>query len=508
MEGVLTLFSDFYSALSQVNGFVTPKLAKRFPENFLFGVSSSAYQIEGSWNIDGKGQSTWDYYLHKQPDIVEDGTNADVTTDSYRLFKQDIQMLKHLGVKSYRFSLSWTRILPDGTTNHINPLGIAHYRKCIDLLLENDIMPLVTLYHWDLPIAFGKNGGWLNENTADRFGDYARVAFLAFGDKVKHWITINEPFIHCSFSYGIGLHPPLIKSPGKGFYECGRNLLLGHARAYHIYDEEFRFQGGKVGLVVDAQWPIAATGSEEDTRAVKDYLALYVGQYLDPVLKGGYPQRLLDLVAAASSRQGTESRLHPLSEDQKEYIRGTYDFVGINHYSSLMVYRNESVIGMYDEPSFYDDVGIGTYMDDSWPASSFDNMRDYAPGFYSLLLYLKDTYDNPVVYITENGLPLSSAEGLDDWKKANYIRHYLDALADAKADGSNCQGYFIWSLMDSFEWASGYEYKFGLYQVDFEDPDKKRTARKSALVYKEIIRTGTIDVSYDPNPYQHNGTVY
>ncbi|XP_061727376.1 cytosolic beta-glucosidase-like [Cydia pomonella] len=499
-----------FFALPQVDGdvVVTPELEKRFPDNFSFGVSSSAYQIEGSWNVDGKGLSTWDFYLHKQPDIVEDCTNADVTTDSYRLFKRDIQMLKHLGVKSYRFSLSWTRILPDGTTNHINPRGIAHYRKFIDLLLENDILPFVTLYHWDLPIAFGKNGGWLNENTVDRFGDYARVAFSAFGDKVKNWITINEPFIHCLFSYELGLHPPLIKSPGKGFYECGRNLLLGHAKAYHIYDAEFRFQGGKVGLVVDAQWPIAASRSEEDAEAVKDYLAFYVGQYLDPVFKGDYPQRLTARVVATSTREGTEFRLRPFSEEEKKYIHGTYDFVGINHYNSVVVYRNESVNGMYEEPSFYDDVGIGTYMDDSWPASSFDSMRANAPGFYSLLLYLKDTYNNPVVFITENGFPLSSAEGLDDWKKVNYIRNYLDALMDARADGSNCQGYFFWSLMDSFEWTSGYGYKFGLYQVDFDDPDKKRTARKSALVYKEIIRTGTTDFNYNPDPYQYNGTVY
>ncbi|XP_061727335.1 cytosolic beta-glucosidase-like [Cydia pomonella] len=487
---------------------VTPELEKRFPDNFLFGVSSSAYQIEGSWNVDGKGQSIWDYYPHKQPEIVQDCTNADVTADSYRLFKQDIQILKHLGVKSYRFSISWTRILPDGTTNYINPRGIAHYRKFIDLLLENDILPFVTLFHWDLPIAFGKNGSWLNENTVDRFGDYVRVAFLAFGDKVKHWITINEPYILCLYSYELGMLPPLIKSPGKGFYECGRNMLLGHAKAYRIYDEEFRFQGGEVGLTLDAQWPIAASGSEEDAEAVKDYLALYVGQYLDPVIKGDYPQRLTARVAAASARQGTESRLRPLTEEEKKFIHGTYDFIGINHYTSVMVYRNESVNGMYEKPSFYDDVGIGIYVNDSWPASSLDFMKEYAPGFYSLLLYLKDTYNNPLVYITENGFPLSSAEGLDDRKKVNYIRNYLDALMDARADGSNCQGYFVWSLMDSFEWAAGYQYKFGLYQVDFDDPDKKRTARKSALVYKEIIRTGTIDVSYDPDPYQHNGSLY
>ncbi|XP_048002930.1 cytosolic beta-glucosidase-like isoform X2 [Leguminivora glycinivorella] len=172
-----------------------------------------------------------------------------------------------------------------------------------------------------------------------------------------------------------------------------------------------------------------------------------------------------------------------------------------------MVYRNESVTGMYESPSFYDDVGIGQYMDDSWPASSLDMMRDYAPGFHSLLLYLKDTYNNPIIVITESGFPLSPAEDLGDEKKVDYMRNYLNALLDARADGVNCIGYFFWSLMDSFEWASGYGYKFGLYQVDFENPHRKATARKSALVYKEIIRTGMIDARYDPDPYC-NTTVF
>ncbi|XP_063541750.1 cytosolic beta-glucosidase-like [Cydia strobilella] len=486
--------------ITQANGNAS---VKKFPENFLLGAATSAYQIEGGWNADGKGESVWDYYLHKQPDIVKDFTNGDIAADSYHLYERDVEILKELGAKAYRFSISWTRILPDGTTNFINPHGIAYYSRLIDLLLADNILPLVTLYHWDLPIAFSNNGGWLNETTGDRFGEYARIVFNVFGDKVKHWITVNEPSIHCSFMYEYGIHPPLKKSPGVGFYECGRNLLLAHAKAYHIYDVEFRKnQGGKVGLSLDAEWPIAASDSLDDLEAVKDYLAFSVGQYMDPIFKGDYPERLVNRIAAASRRQGcTSSRLQPFTDKQKAYINGTADFVGINHYFSLYVYRNESVRG-YETPSFLGDTELGTFQDPSWPQSAFTRMREYAPGLYCLLMYLKDTYHNPAVYITENGFPMTPAEDLNDDKKAHYLRAYLKAVLDAKADGSNCQGYFFWSLVDGLEWASGLQkYKFGLYQVDYNDPSRKRTARKSALVYKEIIHSGTIDFSYNPDPY-------
>ncbi|XP_050684876.1 lactase-like protein [Leptidea sinapis] len=358
---------------------------------------------------------------------------------------------------------------------------------------------MITIYHWDLPLRLAELGGWLNEDIANWLGDYARVAYQNFGDRVKTWLTINEPFIHCSLGYASGKHAPRIVSPGEGFYECGRNVLLAHARMYHIYYDEFKSQGGKVSLIFSSDMAFPLTDSRDDAEAVEDYFAFTLGQYAHPIFspQGNYPQRLIYRVGNASSAQGYKhSRLKPFTPEQINYIRGTADFFALNSYSSYYIYRNDSLKELFATPSYEDDLYIGTYTEPQWTIETSPWMYGFAPGLYNLLVYLKKEYNDPVIYITENGS--SDKMGFYDEDKIDYYRGYLNAVLDAIDDGVDVRMYCAWSLMDTFEWNHGYLIRMGLYELDINDPNRLIFSRKSALIYKEIIRSRKIDPDYNP----------
>ncbi|XP_014366706.2 myrosinase 1-like [Papilio machaon] len=475
---------------------------KTFPPDFEFGAATSSYQIEGAWNVDGKGWSMWDHLVRTTPQRIEDMTNGDTAAKSYYLYKRDVEMLKELGVKNYRFSISWPRILPYGRPDYVNPYGVAYYNALIDELLANGITPFVTMYHWELPQNLNEQGGWLNDEVVNWFGDYSRVLFQNFGDRVKHWMTINEAHVHCFLGYEVALHAPQISLPGVAYYECSRNILLAHARAYRIYEAEFKSsQGGEIGFVTSMEWGEAESNSTTDRQALEDFLSLNVGQHMNPIFSdsGNFPQRLIDLVNSASIKQGlNESRLRPFSEEQIQSIRGSADFLGLNHYTSRIVYRNESLNGTFPVPSINDDIFFGEYPHPSWFHHG-GYVYEYPRGFYDLLIYLKENYNIPKIYITENGCP--SVRGLNDTDRVRYYREYLSAAIDAIDQGVNVRGHFAWSLMDNFEWTSGYTIRFGIYDVDMDDPERKRTPKKSALVYKEMARSRVIDYDYDVDPY-------
>ncbi|KAI8423152.1 hypothetical protein MSG28_014220, partial [Choristoneura fumiferana] len=482
-------------------------VANTFPANFSFGAATASYQIEGAWDVDGKGMSIWDYLVRTEPNHIADNSNGDIAANSYYNYKRDIEMLKELGATHYRFSISWTRILPLGRSNYVNQRGIDHYNAFIDELLANGIVPFATMYHWDLPQTLSELGGWTNEEIVDWFGDYARILYQNFGDRVKHWLTINEPFIHCNFGYGYAEHAPRIFSPGQAYYECGRHILLANARAYHIYNNEFRnTQNGQVGVVLSSEWAYPATSSVDDIQAAEDSIAFHLGIYMHPIFStdGNYPQTVIDRVQAASTAQGlATSRLRPFTQEQIDYIRGSADFLGLNHYTSAYAFRNSSLTGTFVSPSHNEDAFVGSYMDESWPGGISPWHREHGPGLYHLLVHIKDTYNNPTVYVTENGFPTST--GLNDDDRTSYYKNYLNAVLDALAEGCDVRGYFAWSLMDNFEWSHGYILRFGIYEVDMEDPERTRTPRKSALVYKEIISSRAIDFDYNPNPYDTDG---
>ncbi|XP_075991782.1 lactase/phlorizin hydrolase-like [Anticarsia gemmatalis] len=472
---------------------------RTFPDGFMFGASTASYQIEGAWDEDGKSESIWDHMTHNEPCIIFDCSNGDVADDSYHQYKRDVEMMRELGLDHYRFSIAWTRILPTSFPDQINELGVQYYDNLINEMLKYNIQPLVTLYHWDLPQRLQELGGWTNPHIVDWFGDYARVVFSLYGDRVKLWNSINEPREVCYQGYGADTKAPRVNIKGYADYMCTKNLLMAHARAYHIYNDEFRpTQGGSIFISLSAQFYEPET--ENDVVAAEETCQFEWGQYAHPIFSktGDFPPIMKEKIAAKSAAQGfPRSRLPEFTPEEIEYVRGTSDFFGLNHYSTYLTYRNDSVIGRYDVPSYYDDLGTISYQSSEWEAGASSFLKVVPWGFYKLLTKIREDFDNPTVFVTENGY--SSYGGLDDDNRISYYRQYINAMLDAIDEGSSFKGYTAWSIMDNFEWMRGYTERFGLYEVDYESPERTRTPRKSAFVYKEIIRSRALDWHYEPD---------
>ncbi|KAL0895053.1 hypothetical protein ABMA27_013519 [Loxostege sticticalis] len=473
---------------------------RKFPDGFLFGSASASYQVEGGWNEDGKSENIWDHDTHQIPNLIADESTGDVADDSYHLYKRDVEMVRELGLDYYRFSLSWTRLLPTSFPDQINQAGVDYYNNLINELLKYNIKPMVTLFHWDLPQKLQEMGGWTNPHAVDWYGDYARIAFELFGDRVKHWITMNEPTQICYFGYGLDLLAPRLNIPGLGEYHCSKYLLLAHARAYHIYNEEFRAsQEGTIFITLSAGWHLPE--SEKDTDATRIMQMFDLGIYAHPIFSksGDWPLQLKEIIARKSAEQGFKrSRLPDFTPEEVEYLRGTSDLFGLNHYSTYYVSANETMVKNYEVPSRADDAGVHTYDLDAWKLSEFSSTKAYPLGFYQLLTHIREEYDNPSVFVTENGYG-SYDLSLEDDDRVAYYRGYISAMLDAIDDSSDIIGYTAWCLMDNFEWSSGYTVRFGLYHVDHEDPQRPRTPRKSAFVFKEIVRSRALDLSYEPD---------
>ncbi|KAL4712864.1 hypothetical protein ACJJTC_011934 [Scirpophaga incertulas] len=472
-----------------------------FPEGFLFGTSTASYQVEGGWNAEGKSENIWDYLTHNNPCIVRDCSNGDIANDSYNQYKRDVEMMRELGLDFYRFSLSWTRILPTSFPDKINEAGIQYYNNLIDEMLKYNIEPMVTLYHWDLPQKLQEMGGWTNPHVVDWFADYARIAFEHFGDRVKYWITMNEPREVCYQGYGAATMAPAISISGFAEYLCAKNLLVAHAKAYHIYDKEFRQKyGGVVGISISAGWIEPET--EKDTQAAFESSQFEWGQYAHPIFSetGDFPPVMKERIAAKSAKQGFfRSRLPEFTPEEVELVRGSSDFFGLNHYSTNIVYRDETAEDYNAGPSYYDDIGTTGYQPEDWPTAASPWLKKVPWGFYKLLTAIRTQYNNPNVIITENGYSTSVGDGYEDNDRVEYYKDYLDAMLDAIDEGSNVTAYTAWSLMDNFEWMAGYTELFGLYEVDYNSPQRTRTPRKSAFVYKEIIRSRQLDYHYEPD---------
>lgn len=444
-----------------------------FPENFLWGVSTSAYQIEGAWNEDDKGESIWDRYVH-QPDHILHADTGDVACDHYHRMPQDVALLKELGIPCYRFSISWTRILPDGR-GPINSKGLAFYDRLTDSLLAAGIQPKAALYHWDLPQALQDSGGWPNREVTDRFADYAQIVFDKLADRIKWWATHNEPWVVAFLGYAHGIHAPGICDYSQA-YQAVHHLLLAHGKAVQV----FRQGGykGQIGLILNLNGVLPASNNAADLAATQRVHDETHALFLDPIFKGAYPQRLFDFIGPHQPK---------IRSGDLELICQPPDFLGINYYGTDII--------SFDLHGSLNKARAIPYSTPGWGQTEM-GWGIHPEGIKQEVLYIKEKYSNLPIYITENGCAMPDQpdenEFVADWNRIRYIQAHLQALHEAIQEGANVQGYFVWSILDNFEWALGYGPRFGLVRVNYTT--QKRTPKQSAIWYRETITNNAITI--------------
>ncbi len=437
-----------------------------FPQHFLWGAATSAYQVEGSPLADGAGPSIWHRFAHT-PGTIRDGDTGDVACDHYRRFREDVALMRALGLDAYRFSIAWPRILPDGT-GAVNARGLDHYERLVDELLAAGIRPMATLYHWDLPAALDDRGGWVNPDVAQWFAEYSRAVFRRLDDRVPLWATINEPWVVADGGYLHGVLAPGHRSP----FEAARathNLLRAHAASVAAYRAEGRHG---IGLVVNLEPKYAASSGAEDVAATQRADAYMNRQYLDPALQGRYPDELRQVFGEAWPAWRPE---------EVAALRAPIDFLGVNYYTRSVTRADAGSwpVGASAVPQ-----DGATYTETGWEV--------YAQGLADTLRWVKRRYGDLPLYVTENGAAFpdpaqAPASGVEDPQRVAYLREHLGAVREALAAGCDVRGYFVWSLLDNLEWAHGFSKRFGIVHVDFAT--QRRTPTASARYYSRVIAT-------------------
>ncbi len=452
----------------------------KFSKDFIWGTATSAYQIEGAHNIDGKGPSIWDSFS-TIPNRIKNNENGNIAIDHYHKYKEDVALLKSQGFKAYRFSISWSRIMPEGT-GKINEEGVLFYSNLIDELLKNDIVPWVTLYHWDLPLALEmEQNGWLNYDIINAFEEYSKVCFERFGDRVKNWITLNEPWVAAILGYGQGVFAPGRISNSEP-YLAAHHLILAHAKAVKLYKTKFKHQKGTIGITNNCDWREPLTQKPKDVEAAERALLFFLGWFADPIYFGDYPQVMKDRLG---------DRLPKFTEEEKELIKNSSDFFGLNHYTTMYAAEDDKsgkVGSVYGNGGISEDQDVILSHSKDWTLTSF-NWAVVPWGCYNLLEWISKRYNNPDIYITENGFACNDKlenGKVNDLDRLDYFKQYLEACNNAIANGIKLKGYFAWSMFDNFEWASGYSVRFGINYIDYKT--LKRTPKASALWFKKIIK--------------------
>jgi beta-glucosidase len=441
----------------------------RFPEGFHWGTATASFQIEGAPRADGKGESIWDRFTHT-PGRVRGDQNADVACDSYQRIAEDVALMKAMNLTSYRFSLSWPRILPDGG-GEPNRKGLDHYTRLIDALLEAGIRPFPTLYHWDLPQVLEDRGGWPERDTAGRFADYADVCVRGLGDRVEDWIIFNEPTIFTVMGYLAGIHAPGRRDL-EAFLRATHTVNLAHGEAFRAMRASA--SGARIGTAFSMS-PCEPAGDDvRDEAAAERWHAFVNGWYLEPALHGRYPEAFV--AGLPAERMG-------LRDGDLERVRAPLDFIGINLYTRTLVAHAEG-------------AGHGTDVRVVGPMGGSEGPRTdfgwevWPQALHDMVLRVTRDHDRPVIEITENGCSYGDAPGPDgairDERRIAFHRGYLEALARAIDAGADVRGYHAWTLMDNFEWAEGTEQRFGLAWVDFDDPERPRRLKESGAWYGRV----------------------
>jgi beta-glucosidase len=434
-----------------------------FPKDFLWGVATSAAQIEGAWNEDGRGESIWDRVWHQDGKV-----NADVACDHYHRYFEDIKLMKHLGVNTYRFSVAWPRVLPEGT-GKINPKGLDFYKKLLEGLLEAGIQPNVTLYHWDLPQALQEKGGWLNRDCIHWFEDYAQVVFEALGDAVPMWATFNEPIaVFLGYSNQENFAPRYGNE--RSGWQAMHNVFVAHGKAVH----RFRQLGlkGQIGMVCDFWAYHPARPCKEDVELARFKGESHTIFYLNALFKGRYSDYLADRL----TQNGWMPQIYPGDSESMSVL---IDFLGVNCYSHYVVSEDKETLQKLEQ-----------HKSENQEQFMMGGGEVYPQAIYDAVMLVKNEYSPEIpMYITENGFCTNEQVGKDgaihDTYRIRYLKLYLEALQHAIRDGANIKGYYVWSLLDNFEWGS-YDYRFGLVFVDHNTG--RRIMKDSANWYARVIR--------------------
>lgn len=448
----------------------------RFPADFKWGAATAAYQIEGAVREDGRGESIWDRFTHT-PGTILDGTTGDVACDHYHLWEQDVALMEELGLGAYRFSIAWPRVYPEGR-GRINRIGLDFYARLVDRLLDAGIEPVVTLYHWDLPQALQDIGGWTNRDTADYFTDYAYAVFSTFGDRVSSWITLNEPWVISMLGHYTGDIAPGVQDL-QSAVTVTHTLNIAHSKVVGVFRSDFA-HSGEIGITLNLSPAVPETDEDRDAATIADgHLNRW---FLDPVLTGRYPDDLTEFYAGRGATVEME-------DGDAELLAATkIDFLGVNYYNRTVVRRDAAAplgyVGLVPEGADVTEMG--------WEV--------YPQGLHDLLTRLERDYNSPpqripAFYITENGAAYPDRDivggAVQDTDRIAYLDGHLAAAWRAIRDGVNLRGYFVWSLMDNFEWAHGVSKRFGIVRTDYDS--LRRTVKKSGEWYRHVITTGGLD---------------
>ena len=443
-----------------------------FPDNFMWGAATASYQIEGAWDKHGKGESIWDRFSHT-PGNVQNGDTGDVADDHYRLWKKDIRIMKQIGLKAYRFSVAWPRILPKGR-GKVNQKGLDFYSKLVDGLLAANITPFVTLYHWDLPQVLQDEGGWEVRSTAEAFVEYTEAVSKTLGDRVKNWITHNEPAVVAWIGNDTGEHAPGYKDLSKGI-PVSHHLLLSHGWALPVIRRNS--PNSDVGITLNVGWRVPASNSAADLNAVREGDGKWTRWFTDPLYGRGYPA---DVVADFERLDAMPSGMSFVKNGDMQTISAPMDFLGVNYYNREVVRATASG----NEPQV---VFPKPKTPENWTEMEWENFPD---GLTGVLARLYFDYKPLKMYVTENGAsystPPDESGRVKDELRIDYYRTHIAAVHRAIEAGVPMAGYFAWSLLDNFEWAKGYAQRFGIVWVDFNP--QHRILKDSAKWYKGVIK--------------------
>ncbi|XP_048139249.1 beta-glucosidase 11-like isoform X2 [Rhodamnia argentea] len=470
-----------------------------FPPGFVFGAGTSAYQVEGAANEDGRTPSIMDTWAHSDS-VITSGANGDIACDQYHKYKEDVQLMAEMGLDAYRFSISWSRLIPNGR-GPVNPKGLQYYNNLINELVSDGIEPHVTLHHFDLPQALeDEYGGWISQNIVKDFVEYADVCYRMFGDRVKYWTTFNEANIFSMAGYDLGFLPPTRCSSPFGYFNCTRgdsslepylaahNILLSHASATRLYRKKYQnIQKGYVGLNLLSFHSVPATNKTEDVIAAQRTNDFFMGWFVEPLVHGDYPEVM---------KKNAGSRLPSFTALESQRVKGSFDFFGVNFYIATYVKDNSE--GLNIEPRDYKADMAVEWQFTQGNASSTNRLLPsfeipLTPwGLQGVLELFKQNYGNPPVFIHENGQRTQRNTTLEDWPRIQCLQEHISVLLDTVRNGSNVKGYFTWSLLDVFELLDGFRSGYGLYYVDLDDPELRRYPKLSAKWYSRFLKGGGI----------------